>query len=109
MKKGLSLPIELIIIIIVAIVVMIAIVMFFTLNMKKGGDSMDTQQKWSLACSALKMMGCHSIDVEGITVGADPESNIAGTPMVDICNNIVGNIDDMNCCRACCGEDGCPD
>lgn len=104
MKKGMSLPIEIIIIIIIAIVVLVAISTFFTTGLSSGKVSMDAEQRWQGACSALKMRGCLSDVVLDIT--------IQGTPMLDnsgksLCDNIAGTADNLACCEACCGKGAC--
>lgn len=112
--KGLSLPIEVIVVVIIALIVLIAIVAFFTQGINTSGQSMSTQEKWQRACSALKMRGsCERGGLTDVT-----KIIIDGTPMFtpevandDLCETIAGVTEAVECCILCCGSSssGCGD
>lgn len=106
MKKGMSLPIEVVIVLVIAIVVLIAVILFFTTTMNKGQGSMKEQQDWQKACGALRMMKCDVTQItsifEGRMVSDDPGDTSS------LCYMVAGTNDHKICCQVCCGDDpGC--
>lgn len=100
-RKGVSLPIEVIVILVIAVIVLVAIVAFFTTSIKKGEASFEDQQKWQKACNALKMNDCDVNVMDNIVI-----ENTAMTGSRGLCDIIAGAANDNSaCCRACCGTD----
>lgn len=100
-RKGVSLPIEVIVILVIAVIVLVAIVAFFTTSIKKGEASFEDQERWQKACNALKMNDCDVNAMENIVIEGKLMTGTGG-----LCDIIAGAANDISaCCRACCGTD----
>ncbi len=108
--KGISLPIEMIIVISISVIALLTIVFFFSTGFIKGAAGISDTDAWSRACGMIKNRGCQvdedlsSITIPRYMVGQDVE----GTA-VDACLNSLGYgrlyREDDRCVRACCGND----
>jgi hypothetical protein len=106
--KGISLPIEMIIVISISVIALLTIVFFFGAGFTKGAASISDTDAWNRACGMIKSRGCHinedlsSITIPRYMIGENQE----GTAR-DACLNSLGYgrlyLEDDKCVSACCG------
>ncbi len=127
MKKGLSLPINLIVILAIAILVMVVVAAFFVMSTGSTFSGISDQQAWNSGCSMAKLRGCIESDFGSTTPlyvdGYDPKKNdikdvnghstcsqetISRTDCSDdtlrmACEAVVGSTTPTFCRARCCG------
>ena len=101
--KGMSLPINVVIILIVALLVLVGAAALFSNGIGWGDDEMKNQEYFQKACGALKMMGCDTADVSTISLTIDDTP----TSLSTMCSSFYGIVGDDKCCQACCGQGKC--
>ena len=105
-RKGIYLPIEMIIIIAIAVLVLIVLVAFFVGGFGSGGSSINHQQAFGQGCSRLKFtfdcspsVNTGDIKIPGYTSAGETTSK----SLADACQ-ALGYTDTSNpTCREACG------
>lgn len=112
--KGISLPIEMVIIIAISVIVLLAIVAFFVAGIGKQKVYMDDSTAWQRGCAMIKERGCGSISVDDLAnmpITAwypwSSDQTTEGT-VADACNVVMGyGADELDkCISSCCYEGG---
>ncbi len=93
--KGVSLPVNAIVIITLAIIVLLAVATWFGIQMMRGGSTIECESAWADACPKWKNVGCNESYLRE-KVNSDKFPTIR-----DACLCKYGNIE--TCKKACCG------
>lgn len=113
-KKGISLPIEMVIIIAISVIVLLAIIAYFVSNMGTMNKRLSDTEAWNQACAMIKNRGCEQAgltddDLINMKVSFwypfDDQPNVQGT-VSDACEISAGTRDPAICVSACCRESG---
>jgi hypothetical protein len=101
--KGISLPVNFIVILAVAVVVMLIVVILMTGVITPTGTVNDIQA-WSIGCERLIQRGCRGEDVERIIItGYDPNGDGQWDNLLTACQRRLGRDYTPEMCReACC-------
>lgn len=95
--KGISLPVNAIVIIALAIIVLLAVATWFSAEMLKGSKQVEAEQTWTKACNLWKVSDCDLNEFDN-----DPGG--LGMTIKEACKNAKGS-DSYNLCKSiCCGE-----
>ncbi|RLJ03791.1 MAG: hypothetical protein DRP08_02995 [Candidatus Aenigmatarchaeota archaeon] len=103
-KKGISLPINMLVILAVAVIVLLAVVAFFFSNVVKSGESVSLSTAWSNACTrVITTYGC---SVDSVNSALDAGTFLVrygnGTsPFDEICQIKLGTTDIATCISEC--------
>jgi hypothetical protein len=111
MLKGISLPINAMIVIIITALVLVVIGGYFITGTTTSTRSMSHTDAWNRGCSLAKARGCLQSDFgdEGVSVeGYDPDGDGRDNSVKSACINFLGPVpsgsDSTAWCRAqCCG------
>ena len=103
--KGISLPVNTIVIIAIAILVLSVLAAFFTGFISGGIITLSLEQAFTKGCDAfMRGYGCDNTDdVESVTVPGYPTKDDLDTTLQDVCAD-KGLLTNDACARAC----GCP-
>lgn len=110
-KKGISLPIEMVIIIAISVIVLLALVAFFVMQMNNQSGRMNNAQAWQDACAIIKQRGgCVGNEIppgdfESTTIyNWRPYNDEADGTLLDACRIGAGTDNTESCIDACCKE-----
>ena len=74
--KGISLPINMVVIIAVAVIVLLSLAAFFMSGFVQPTAKMSDTDAWNTGCGMWRMRGCKLADVDDITIlGYDPNGD----------------------------------
>ena len=101
--RGISLPVNFIVILAVAVIVMLIVVIMMTTGIIQGGAVNDVQA-WTIGCERLIQRGCRVDDVRNITIiGYDPNGDGQWDNLLTACQRRLGADYTAEMCRdACC-------
>lgn len=108
-KKGLSLPINLIVILAIAILVMVVIAAMFVMYTGQAGSSLSDSTAWSQGCQTVRQRGCLSTDFTGTTAYKVPNYRPSGgttdESILVACQRFFADttLDGTTCRTKCCG------
>ena len=108
--KGVSLPINMIVILSIAVLVLVVVAAYFIGVFSKSGNSIGDQDAWNRGCGRAQARGCQTNDFNeavsgGLTVpGFDPDGTGGDNSLFDACKAVYGNSETSLTCRVkCCG------
>lgn len=107
--KGISLPINAIVVVAVAVLVLVVIAAFFAASAGSGMTTITHQQAWDKGCSQIRAKGCLTADFAAATAYEIDNYDIDGdgepwNTILDACHNVYGTNTDSDQCRTlCCG------
>jgi len=104
--KGISLPVNFIVILAVAVVVMLIVVILMTGVITP--LPVNDVQAWTIGCERLIQRGCRADDVRNIVItGYDPNGDGQWDNLLTACQRRLGrDYDDQRCRDACCSPPG---
>jgi hypothetical protein len=114
-SKGISLPIEMVIIIAISVIVLLALVAYFVLGIGQQQQYMQDATAWNKGCAMIKARGCSSVsgdDIQTMTITMyKPYQNVDREGTIwDACKLHLGytdaSTDAARCVAACCNEGG---
>ncbi len=94
--KGVSLPINVIIILVLGIVVLLGIITFFNFQFRNASGTMSSSAEFQIMCSRWSMLKCDS------TYWNSDKLTVYGKNVSEICKK-YGYSDADTCSDACCG------
>ena len=103
--KGISLPIEMIIILSISVIVLLAVAAYFTQGMVIGGESISDAAAWEKGCQIWKQRGCSNVagEMASITISFyDPDKNGVENTLADACRFFLSYTDQNDCWNVCC-------
>lgn len=101
--KGISLPINMIVILAVAIIVMLVAVSLIFLVFPGTQPMIKDSQAWSRGCMMWQQRGCRGGDMNNIIIeGYDPDGNNQPNSLADACRRYLNYTNEEDCRRACC-------
>lgn len=113
-RKGISLPIEMVIIIAISVIVLLAIIAYFVGNIGTMNKRLGDTEAWNQACAMIKNRGCETAgltqdDIENMKISfwypyADEPSYMGS--VADACQISAGTRDVTVCVTSCCRESG---
>lgn len=108
MRKGISLPVEMIVIIALAVIVLLAAGAFFIGGIGPNQGQVTDVTAWQRACGTLKLRGCSATvfaDLNTMVVqGYDPDKNGVDNSALDACRRALSqpNARIQDCQQDCC-------
>ena len=106
-SKGISLPVNTVIIIAVAALVLGIIAVFFTSYSSQGTAAISHAVAWSDGCSKAKLRGCLTADFGSpglVLAGYNPDGTGGDDNLLTACQNFFGKaFADSDCREKCCG------
>ncbi len=105
--KGISLPINVIIIVAVAVLVMIVVSAFFVSSTGSGISAISHNEAWSRGCAQATARGCATDDFASgglIISGYDPNGDKVDDDLATACKNALGYTSASQCREQCCGR-----
>lgn len=112
-KKGLSLPINLIVILSISILVMVVIAAMFVLYSGQAGSSLSDSDAWARGCQTVRQRGCITADFNTAATpptaypipGYRPSGGTADETIVKACKRFFSDdsLNDGTCRTRCCG------
>lgn len=106
--KGISLPINMIVIIALAVIVLLAVTAAFMGGFGPGTKTISHQQAWYIGCNMAKLRGCST---ELFNTGSgkiitipnyDPDGDGSDNNILDACSKAIGVNDTDECRQVCC-------
>ena len=106
MKKGMELPINMIVIIALAVLILVIITAFTTSQVGQGVGNIDVERAFAAACTKLRAQSCVDTALTTIT------ENVQGFPtaqsLIDLCTrkgfvDAIGTTSATAACKAACG------
>ena len=101
MSKGVSLPINMIIILAIAVIVLLSVVAFYTGGLTSSTTSISDADAWNRGCGIWKLRGCNETDDFQIS-GYDFDGDGTADKLSDACRNYLGYTSMSDCHRVCC-------
>ncbi len=102
-RKGISLPVEMIVIIALAVIVLLAAGAFFIAGWLPGQVSTIDTQAWSNGCGMVKLRGCTSASDMNLKItNYDPGKDGNDDSVFDACKRAVGGTSTSDCFNLCC-------
>lgn len=95
--RGVTLPVNTIVIITLSILVLLAVATWFSMEMIHRGRTIDCEEAWNIGCNKWKTFKCNQ------TRFGDPVPNWDGT-IKDACLCARGTDDYETCKKLCCGD-----
>ncbi len=107
MRKGISLPVEMIVIIALAVIVLLAAGAFFAVGFMPGAGQTEDVAAWQRACGTMKLRGCTLTDfttnANSITVpGYDSNKDGSDDFVLVACQRATGYTSATDCHKDCC-------
>ncbi|MEM7816898.1 MAG: hypothetical protein QXZ20_03220 [Candidatus Aenigmatarchaeota archaeon] len=102
-QKGISLPVNFIVILAIAIIVLlIAVTLIFPWIRGPGATIVDSQA-WSRGCMMWQQRGCRIGDMSNIVIeNYDPDGDGRFNTLADACRRYLRYTDEEQCRRVCC-------
>jgi len=89
--KGISLPINLIVVIALAVIVLLGVAAFFMGGFTAGTVRMTDTQAWNDGCATWRMRGCKLSDVDDIKIqNYDPDGDGEPDSLAVACSRVFG-------------------
>ena len=103
-RKGISLPVEMIVIIALAVIVLLAAGAFFAINFIPGQATTEDFSAWERGCSIWKLRGCSSNinPSEIIVTGYDYNKDNKDDSALDACKRALSTSNAQVCFETCC-------
>jgi hypothetical protein len=107
--KGISLPVNVIVIVVVGVLVMVVIAAYFVRSTSSGFTAIELQNAKNNACSILRTSyNCNAItDTNLRAVGAKVNENVGTMTLQQICENLDVGGEGEEFRRRCAGQCGC--
>ena len=108
-SKGISLPVNTVIIIAVAVLVLVVISVMFSSSTGTSTRTISHADAWNRGCSAAKVRGCLADDFTAVSTqlipGYDPNGDSADDNLLEACKNFFSDslLDKDKCRTKCCG------
>ncbi|MEM7826665.1 MAG: hypothetical protein QXQ40_00375 [Candidatus Aenigmatarchaeota archaeon] len=104
MKKGISLPVNMIVILAIAAIVLLAVGAFFLSGWFGPGKTISDFEAWTRGCSIWMTKGCIEDQINSITIiGYDPDGNGSPNNLAEACFRHFGYTSSRDCWEKCCG------
>lgn len=100
MKKGMTLPVELLVVLIVAVIILLAVILFYYGGWK-GKAAIDTQTALNMACGVVASNLCAQGAWDKTVTGVDLDQNNWDDSVAEICRS--AGLEDWQACFARCG------
>lgn len=102
--KGISLPIEMVIVISISVIVLLAVIAYFTSSFFRTAATINDEEAWNNGCAIIKARGCRlDEDLGALTISDyDPDGDKADNSVREACWNRLKYTDDRDCIVACC-------
>ena len=101
--KGISLPVNLIVILAVGIIVMVIAVFLVAPWALGPGSYVKDTEAWQRGCGIWRQRGCLENDIDNIIIaGYDPDGDGQPNNLMVACQRAVGYTSREDCRRACC-------
>jgi len=100
--KGVSLPVNTIVVIALAVLVLLAVATWFVIEMGKHSQTIECEDVWNKACIQWKVSNCNQTEFENSVKnwnGIDGDNSIRKA-----CECARGTSDYETCKKLCCGE-----
>ncbi|MBI5347585.1 MAG: hypothetical protein HZB66_03170 [Candidatus Aenigmarchaeota archaeon] len=102
--KGMSLPINIIVILIVVLLVLLAVAAFFAGGFGGGTGTMSDTAALQKGCGMWMSRGCKTGEAGSITIlGYRPQGATDDVKLAVACNRVLGTPDTDKCWDYCCG------
>ncbi|MBI3190709.1 hypothetical protein HYZ41_03320 [archaeon] len=103
MKKGLELPINMIVVIAIAVLVLVVVAAVFSGNFLSGTNTITAQVAWANGCNQARARGCAVNDFGTLNVaGYDPDGDKVDNTLLSACQAVFGSDYTVATCKAKC-------
>ena len=105
--RGISLPVNVIVIIAIGVIVLLAGIAFFMGGFMPAAGSISDTEAWSRGCGMWKLKGCRKADFDTITIpGYDPFGTGSWANLSVACSRTFGTDGRDFCWNKCCNLTG---